>query len=1720
MKGLYGFACLFVFFATFSFGQTVTSAKSGFWDDPSTWVGNVVPTDANSSLVSIIATHTITVRDSETANGITIANSATSALLITTDGLLQVSGNITLGTSGNRGRTEVSGTGILEFEDGSTVTNASSLNLIVQSGGTYRLNYSTAGVIYNADFKSGSIIEFTGYSDQAAVAPTLQVSPKTFHHIVWNCTSQGNDINLGGILSTVNGDFTVNSTSPSQWFLMLSDSNPLTLNVAGNLNVNNDSYVYLSGYSGGANVSVNVAGSVNVNTSVGSLVLTGGSGSGTLVSGGLSLSSAGSTLNMAESAGQGTLTVNGDITVTDGQIIKSNSGTGILNVNGNFSLTSGSISNSGGGTFNMNFDGAKTHTYSYTGTPISSQINYIVTTNDVLDLGTSVLTGSGNFTNNGTVRLGSTDAGGALQNGSSGGNVQVSGSRTFSPGTLIVYNGTGPQFIGNGFPSGGDVNLTINNTATPPNNTVTLSANLDIVALRVLTLTSGNIVIGTQTLTINGSVSGTGGVVGGPLSNLVIGGTGSFGTLTFSGTNQLQNFTLNRTSSGLVTLGDDLTILGTFTHTAGTLEVGDNVFTISGDYGPTNPDGLSVTSASTVLINGSGTLPDDVAFQGSDLGTLTLNRALTTLTTSASLNINNLNLFSGTFANGPGIAMSTGGTITRTGGSISTSPNNTTNAYNVVYTSGAVTTGPELPSNSTALANLSKTGSGVLTLNSNITVNGVLTLSSGTFNAGSKAINLKGNFVSGSGATLTGATVTFSGATVISGAAPPTFGVVTISGTLTPNVDYGINGNLTNIGTLNAGTGSVTFGGTTAISGAGPTSFNNLTITGSLTPSLGGTINVAGNFNNNGTFTQNGGTVVFNGTSTISGTVPTFNNVTVTGTLTSPPNLILQGNLNLNNGTFIHNDGTVTFSGSQAQSLNRTAGSGTITYDFYNLAINKSAGTFFVESSIAGTTFRVENQLTIADGTSGTDADLDGASGAGILVLRSTSLRTAQIPAIAAGTGITGNLTVERFIPNTDGIRAYRYFAPPVQGSTVADWQQEIPITGWFADPSTGAGITDKNSPSMYRWVESNGGESDDRYERFPYDINAMAASVPLENGRGYAVYVRSTGTPTLNTRGTLRTGNVPITLTLTGSEPDAAGYNLIGNPYPAPIDWDLVSLPAGVSSTIALKDNVDNAGAGTGNYVYYVKGGPSVGNFAGVIPSSQAFWVTTTVNNAILTLSESNKVSDTNPMLVREASVADLLRINLQGNGKTDESVIWLEPDATDDVDLRFDAKKKVNDYLNLYTILDSAPEIRYAINGVKDFGCSKSFRLGLSDINVDSLNRVPAGTYTLSFSEIESFRSDYNFTLTDKFKNQVVDVKLNPEYNFEITADTASFGEDRFMLSISQPDVRTDNVVHYQDICENAGANVTIENAVSNASYEIRDEAGRSVSPAVQGNGNALVVSIPPENLTSGTNNLLVYVQNGFCAAVPLQQTITLKVNALYDIKSVQNGTACRSGVVTLSAQGAPADGDYSWYDTEMSTDAIGTGAEWTTPLLSKSKTYFVAAKNALGCEGPRAEVKADIVQFEDASITDGGDGILASNYSEGVQWYFNDEAIPDATNQQILATESGTYTVKAQVSGCETSASYDYLVTGIEQDAEKSIRVFPNPFTDRITIELNDNTIPAEAKVVNSVGNTVGTVNFHLNEGKQTGEVYLGKESPGLYLIRVIQGRRTINYKVIKK
>ena len=276
---------------------------------------------------------------------------------------------------------------------------------------------------------------------------------------------------------------------------------------------------------------------------------------------------------------------------------------------------------------------------------------------------TASLTVKGNYINNGTTTL----------SGSIGGDLALEGNLTdnnvfTANGRAIFFRGGNTQSItSNSNPldidvirmekTGGEVlllqNLLVDETADP----IKFEGTSSILNLNGYTATLGKASTA-STITMNS----TSAIKGSSTSSLIILGTGAAGTIRFDQTtpgttNVLQNLTINRTSTGTVTLGNALTLGGNLTLTDGTLTFGGNTLTYAGSS-------IARTSGVIDASNASATL------------TFTNTSALTLPASLFSGNVNNLTM-NGAGGVTLGSATTVAGVLNLSSGDIITSSTNT-----------------------------------------------------------------------------------------------------------------------------------------------------------------------------------------------------------------------------------------------------------------------------------------------------------------------------------------------------------------------------------------------------------------------------------------------------------------------------------------------------------------------------------------------------------------------------------------------------------------------------------------------------------------------------------------------------------------------------------------------------------------------------------------------------------------------------------------------------------------------------------------------------------------------------------------------------------------------------------------------------------------------------------------------------------------------------------
>jgi hypothetical protein len=146
--------------------------------------------------------------------------------------------------------------------------------------------------------------------------------------------------------------------------------------------------------------------------------------------------------------------------------------------------------------------------------------------------------------------------------------------------------------------------------------------------------------------------------------------------------------------------------------------------------------------------------------------------------------------------------------------------------------------------------------------------------------------------------------------------------------------------------------------------------------------------------------------------------------------------------------------------------------------------------------------------------------------------------------------------------------------------------------------------------------------------------------------------------------------------------------------------------------------------------------------------------------------------------------------------------------------------------------------------------------------------------------------------------------------------------------------------------------------------------------------------------------------------------------------------NGSSCGAGEVILSVGGAPAGGEYNWYDDFNGNTIIATGERFITPVLSSSKSYYASIVNQFGCESNRKEVKAIISDIPDPpkgeDVIKCGDGDVTLTVSTPltdptINWYYSasgGEPFANGSPLTISLNDNSTYYASVESrQGCES-------------------------------------------------------------------------------------------------
>lgn len=475
------------------------------------------------------------------------------------------------------------------------------------------------------------------------------------------------------------------------------------------------------------------------------------------------------------------------------------------------------------------------------------------------------------------------------------------------------------------------------------------------------------------------------------------------------------------------------------------------------------------------------------------------------------------------------------------------------------------------------------------------------------------------------------------------------------------------------------------------------------------------------------------------------------------------------------------------------------------------------------------------------------------------IILASTDAGTAMVADITnnganSGNSFTGTFQVRRYIPAR---RAWRLMTAPVAAGAQTinqAWQEGVGGT-WSSNPAPNYGTHVTGGPSRNSGSPGNG-----------FDVGPLNASIYGHTATGWNYVPANTAELVTSRQGWMlfvrgsRAINLPFSTPSTvadvtvlrptgaikfGTQPTitntAGGYMVVGNPYPAPINFKNIGRTgvlggSGGNNAYNLWDPALGGSSGVGAFVAFAWDGTSsyiksisasAINTNGTIPSSAAFMVNQTANGTI-SIEEPDKdtVVYGNAHLFRPVSnPLSSLRMSLYGAEEdgsmaiNDGTVILFTASSSNDVNN--EEVIKVNNVRENLSVFKAGQRISIEFRNLLELNDTLfyqlwnmrqrhyQFEITLTDI------QIPAGAIALLE---DTYLQQKTILLADT--NRIA---------FDITADAGSAAPDRFRIVLAPSTVvpvTFTNVKAYE-LNDDVMIEWTVQNEVNITEYETEKSA-----------------------------------------------------------------------------------------------------------------------------------------------------------------------------------------------------------------------------------------------------------------------------------------------------
>lgn len=445
------------------------------------------------------------------------------------------------------------------------------------------------------------------------------------------------------------------------------------------------------------------------------------------------------------------------------------------------------------------------------------------------------------------------------------------------------------------------------------------------------------------------------------------------------------------------------------------------------------------------------------------------------------------------------------------------------------------------------------------------------------------------------------------------------------------------------------------------------------------------------------------------------------------------------------------------------------------------------------------------------------------------LTIKSDSVKTGLISGQGNGS-IQGSVNVERYIDGQG--EGFQLLASAFQDANISDIISHFNNFG--ADGVSWNNVAGNQGGIPLFWKYDNSLVDEDY--RFGFKSYTQA-SAQLKAGEGYSM--KTLSGEVVKMKGNVNSGLIQAPLKANvGGEYNASGWNLLGNPYPSPIDWNKVVENAPATMHRAYFTSSSNNHF-SGNYAVYLPlgstSGLSINGASRHLMALEGFFVKADESDTLRFKNE-HRVEVVKKEAVSISEDFAYLKLRLVRNDKADEALIYFNENNQNNSFSKHKDALKPAPLADAFYLASKKNMHNLAIQGREILQTTDTIPL--------VLNIVQQGSYQIRMADVVNLNPTTTIFLEDRLNNTLQNLGQQPIVNLFLNE---GLSDGRFFLQLRAGV----SVNAFKESCSGGDGRIHIFNpSITPWEYKIYNEENAMIAQYGSFSGSRNIEGLPAGN------------------------------------------------------------------------------------------------------------------------------------------------------------------------------------------------------------------------------------------------------------------------------